>query len=106
MSDTMAYMKAFDTVLTLYILIHMTTLSIRIDEKTKSHAFKVLKSIGFDMSSAVKVFLTQVVIEKGLPFTPTRNPKEIRAKWDREVAKAMKSGKSFKTAEEALADFL
>jgi DNA-damage-inducible protein J len=99
-------MKAFDTVFTLYILAYMTTLSIRIDEKTKSHAFKVLKSIGLDMSSAVKVFLTQVIIEKGLPFTPTRSPKEIRAKWDREVARAMKSGKSFKTGREAIEDLI
>lgn len=26
------------------------------------------------MSSALKIFLNQVVTEKGLPFTPTKNP--------------------------------
>jgi DNA-damage-inducible protein J len=83
----------------------MTTLNIRIDEKTKSHAFKVLSKLGLDMSSAVKVFLSQVIIEGGLPFTPTSNPKTIRAKWDKEVAIAMKSKKYFKTSKEALSDF-
>lgn len=100
------YMKAFDIVLTLYILLYMTTLNIRIDEKTKANAFRVLSKVGLDMSSAIKVFLSQVIIEGGLPFTPTSNPKVIRAKWDREVAKAMKSKKSFKTGKGALADFL
>lgn len=99
-------MKAFDTVLTLYILLYMTTLNIRIDEKTKSSAFKVLSSMGLDMSSAIKVFLNQVIIEKGLPFKPTRSPKEIRAKWDKEIATALKSGKSYKTGREAIADLL
>jgi DNA-damage-inducible protein J len=83
----------------------MTTLNIRIDEKIKSHAFKVLAKVGFDMSSAIKVFLSQVIIEGGLPFTPTTNAKEIRAKWDGAVLKAMKSKKSFKTGKAVLSDF-
>lgn len=99
-------MRAIDTVLTLYILLYMTTLNIRIDEKTKSSAFKVLSSIGLDMSSAIKVFLNQVIIEKGLPFKPSRTPKQIRAEWDREIARALKSGKSYKTGRDAIADLL
>lgn len=99
-------MKAIDTVLTLYILLYMTTLNIRIDKKTKSSAFKVLSSIGLDMSSAIKVFLNQVIIEKGLPFKPSRTPKQIRAEWDREISRAKKSGKSYKTGKEAIADLL
>jgi addiction module RelB/DinJ family antitoxin len=82
----------------------MTTLNVRIDEKTKSDAFKVLSRVGFDMSSAVKVFLAQVIIEGGLPFTPTSNSAKIKEKWDREFSMAKKSKKTFKTAREALAD--
>lgn len=82
----------------------MTTLNIRIDEKTKSHAFKVLSKVGFDMSSAIKVFLSQVIIEGGLPFTPTTNTKEIREKWDREVIKEKNSKRYFKTGREAISD--
>ena len=78
----------------------MTTLNIRIENNVKSKASKTLASLGLDMSTAVKMFLNQVVVEQGLPFTPTRNPIMIKAKWDREVKEALKSGKSFTNAEE------
>lgn len=73
----------------------MTTINIRIEEKLKKEASKTLASLGMDTSSAIKMFLTQVVAQKGLPFRPTRNPKDIRAEWDREVAQALKSGKGY-----------
>jgi DNA-damage-inducible protein J len=84
----------------------MTTLNIRIESDVKAKASKTLASIGLDMSSAVKMFLNQVITEKGLPFTPTKNAKVIRARWDREVTEALKSGKSYKTAEELHRDIL
>jgi DNA-damage-inducible protein J len=83
----------------------MTTLSIRIDEKLKKQATKTLNELGLDMSGAVKIFLTQVVKDQELPFRPSRNAKEIRAQWDREVTEAIALGKSFKSAKE-LHDFL
>jgi len=46
----------------------MTTIQIRIDEKTKKKAKKVLDDIGIDMSSAIKVYLKQIVITEGIPF--------------------------------------
>lgn len=83
----------------------MTTLNVRIEEKTKRAASKALRDVGLDLSSGVKIFLKQVVVEKGLPFKPTkRSPKEIRAQWDREVAEALKSGKRYKTAKELFED--
>ncbi len=84
----------------------MTTLSIRIDEKMKKDSAKILSAIGMDMSSAVKTFLSQVIVEKGLPFTPKRTPKQIRDEWDKEVAWALKHGKRFNTAKEAMDDLL
>ena len=68
-------------------------LNIRIDEKLKKQAGKALAGVGLDMSGAIKVFLTQVVTEKGLPFTPTNNPSVIKARWDAQVADALKNGK-------------
>lgn len=82
----------------------MTTVNVRIEEKTKKAASKALANIGLDLSSGIKIFLNQVAIEKGLPFTPTKNTAALRAKWDREVAYARKSGKVYKSAEEVLAD--
>lgn len=82
----------------------MTTLNIRIDENIKKKAAKTLSSLGLDMSSAVKLFLNQVVIENSLPFRPTKDPKAIRARWDKEVAWAMKHGKTYKNFQELLED--
>lgn len=85
----------------MYILTNMTTLNIRIDKKTKKTAGKTLSKLGLDMSTAVKIFLHQVVSENGLPFTPTKNPSLIRAKWDKEI-KSAKKGRSYKSSKEAI----
>jgi len=77
----------------------MTTLSIRIEDKVKREATKTLKALGLDMSSAVKMFLNQVVIEQGIPFRLTRNPREIREGWDKGVQEALKT-KGYKNAED------
>lgn len=84
----------------------MTTLNIRIEENIKAKANKTLSSLGLDMSTAVKLFLNQVVIENGLPFTPTRNASAIRARWDKEITHAIKYGKVYKSGKEVLADLL
>lgn len=73
----------------------MSTINVRIEEKTKRAARKALADIGLDMSSAVNIFLKQVVVEQGLPFIPTKNAEKLRAKWDKEVAEALKSGKVY-----------
>ncbi len=46
----------------------MSQIQIRIDEATKKSAKKVLASLGLDMSSAIKVYLKQIVIHEGIPF--------------------------------------
>lgn len=46
----------------------MTTLNIRIDENLKNKASKAFASMGLDMSSAVKLFLHQSVLEQRMPF--------------------------------------
>ncbi len=84
----------------------MTTLNVRIDEKLKKQAHKTLQGLGFDMSGAIKVFLTQVVQDQALPFRPMKDSKEIRAQWDREAARAIKSGKGFSSAKDLLVDIL
>jgi len=84
----------------------MTTLNVRIDDGLKAKASKTLSGLGLDMSTAVKMFLHQVIIEKGLPFTSTKDLNVIKTRWDKQVAYALKYGKSYKTAKEALAGLL
>ena len=61
-----------------------TTLQVRIDQKLKIQAQKTLEALGLDLSSGIKLFLTQVAHDKELPFTPSTRAKEIRARWDKE----------------------
>lgn len=84
---------------------NMTTINIRIDEKVKKAAAKTLSDLGMDMSTAVKLFLHQVVTDKSLPFTPSSVRKAIRAKWDKEVEEALK-GKGYASAKEMFDDIL
>lgn len=44
--------------------------SVRTDKQTKVAATKVLSAMGFDMSTAINVFLKQVIHDQRLPFTP------------------------------------
>lgn len=81
----------------------MGTLNVRIDKNIKARAGKTLSALGLDTSTAVRLFLHQVVAEKGFPFIPTRNPATIRAQWDKEVTNAKKS-RRYATAQEALVD--
>ena len=84
----------------------MTTLNIRIEERVKKEATKTLAALGLDMSSAVKMFLNQVVIEQGIPFKPSRTPREIREEWDKEVAWARKHGKSYTDVSKMFEDIM
>jgi len=43
-------------------------LQIRIDSKTKKEAKTILDQLGLDMSSAVKMFLKQIINAKNIPF--------------------------------------
>ena len=47
----------------------MTTIQIRIDNKTKVSAQKVLNDLGLDMTSAIQVYLRQIALRKGIPFS-------------------------------------
>ena len=44
------------------------TIQIRIDSETKEAAKKTLDGVGLDMSSAIKLFLTNVINRKGIPL--------------------------------------
>jgi len=84
----------------------MTTLNIRIDEKIKTKASKTFSSLGLDMSSGIKLFLTQVIKEDGLPFIPTNNKAILKERWEKQTVYALKYGKIYKTGKEVLSDLI
>ncbi len=83
-----------------------TVINIRIEKDIKNKAQKTLESLGLDLSSGIKLFLNQVVTEKGIPFTPSINDAKIRAKWDRELKEAIANGKTYNSAKEMHEDIL
>tara|TARA_Y100000031_G_C7913194_1_gene244804 strand:- start:101 stop:388 length:288 start_codon:yes stop_codon:yes gene_type:complete len=46
----------------------LSTIQLRIDDSTKRNASKVLDTLGLDMSTAIKLYLKQITLHKGLPF--------------------------------------
>ena len=84
------------------------TIQLRIDKATKIKAQNMLKKLGFDLSSGMKLFLSQVIRTKSIPFT-IRTVNGYTPEYERSLLreiKAMKAGreKSFKTVEELMAD--
>lgn len=45
-----------------------TTIQIRIDTNTKEQAQQVLAEMGLDMSSAIKLFLRNIIITESIPL--------------------------------------
>ena len=51
-----------------------TSLQVRLDPNLRNEAQAILDSLGIDISSAVRMFLHQVVVERGMPFRPCLDP--------------------------------
>lgn len=47
----------------------MAYIQLRIDDKLKSKVQKILKKMGLSLSDAIRVYLQQIMIKKGIPFT-------------------------------------
>ncbi len=79
-----------------------TVINIRTQKKVRDEARKVFAQMGLTTSAGINLFLQQVIAEKGLPFTPTRNPEKLRKAWDTEVSAALRSNKPSRDAKELL----
>ncbi len=83
-----------------------TTLQIRIDKNDKIQAQKIFNKMGMDLSTGIKTFIKQVVIDKALPFQPrTENgfTPEYEAMILKESAWAEKHAKRYNSVKEAMA---
>lgn len=52
--------------------------NITIDADTKAQAQELLSDLGLDLSTAVNIFLRQMLRENAIPFTVGRTPPEER----------------------------
>ena len=55
-------------------------INIRTTNELKTNANEVLRGIGLDMSTAVNIFLTQVVNKQAIPFELSAPPQKKQAK--------------------------
>ena len=85
----------------------MTTIQVRIDEKTKAKANKVFRKMGLDMSSGVKLYLARVVQDETIPFTVRTvngyTPEQER-QMIRETEYAKLHGKRYASVKELMRD--
>jgi DNA-damage-inducible protein J len=65
-----------------------TNINVRVDCELKAKAQKVLSDLGLDMTTAINVFINQIVYVQGIPFEISK-PKAKRAKlggWEGKIS--------------------
>ena len=85
--------------------INTTTIQLRIDKKTKDQAQVIFNKLGMDMSSGMKLFLSQVVRTKSIPFV-ARTENGYTPEYEQflldQIADTKKNGLRFKTVKSAM----
>jgi len=80
-----------------------TTIQVRTDQATKKTAQLILEKLGLDLSTAINIYLVQIIEKQGIPFevvtengmTPAEEEKILK-----EIAWAKKHGKRYRSAKE------
>lgn len=65
---------------------HTSMLHVRVDDELKANAAKNLASFGLTVSDAVRILLTRITKEGGLPIGLTADP-EVHDAWFRDKVK-------------------
>lgn len=81
----------------------MAVLQVRLDDKLKDEAQKVAQGLGMDLTTAVRIFLNQMVIDSALPFKPELDPFFSR-KNQNALHESIEEGKSRKFIPKTLAE--
>ncbi|HEY9583346.1 MAG TPA: type II toxin-antitoxin system RelB/DinJ family antitoxin [Candidatus Paceibacterota bacterium] len=84
-----------------------TTIQLRIDRKTKEKARDIFEKLGMDLSSGMKLFLSQVIRTKSIPFvarTVNGYTPEYEQLLLEETEQALKFGKRFSSVKELIKD--
>ena len=87
----------------------MTTIQVRIDEKTKAKARKVFHKMGLDVSSGIKLYLNRVAQDETIPFV-IRTENGYTPEQERQIIKetewAKKHGKRYHSVKEMWDDIM
>lgn len=88
----------------------MATIQVRVSDKKKESVEKILESLGLDVTTAVRMFLCRIEMDRGLPF-PVEQKRKLTVngftpEFEAEVLKTIEENDlspAFDTAEEAIA---
>ena len=58
----------------------MTTIIVRLDAALKRRARKALRGSGFDVSSAIRLFLARAVKKNGMPFAVSEKERKAQVR--------------------------
>ncbi len=97
-------LHCIDIVNTVVYHSYMTTIQVRTEDKTKKAAQLILSKLGLDLSTAINIYLVQIIEKKGIPFDVLTENGLTPAEEDeilKELASAKRSKKSYASAEEA-----
>ena len=74
----------------------IVALNVNVDAKVKEEATTILKELGLNMSTAINMFLVQIVKKDGIPFEIVNNkPNRKTRKALRESNKMIKNSKKY-----------
>ncbi len=81
-----------------------SAVNVNVDSNIKKQATEILNGLGLNMSTAINMFLTQVVMQDGIPFE-VKNPKPTRKlkkalKEAEKIASGKIKTKGYRNAEE------
>lgn len=71
----------------------MTTIQVRIDDHVKKSVKTILEELGLDLSAAIKMYLYQIMMERGLPFRPRLTENGLTPEEEQEILKASEEAK-------------
>lgn len=77
-----------------------TTYTMRIEKKLKKESDLLFESLGTNMASAIKLFLRQCNINKGIPFDINLNPKP-----NKDLKKALKEVELIKSGKKEVKSY-
>jgi DNA-damage-inducible protein J len=86
-------------------ILKMTTDSVvrsRIDPQIKDEASRILDELGLTLSDGIRMFLTQVILTKGLPFPVTKTPNARLVAAVKELDSG--GGRHFSTVDDLMSD--